>query len=1214
MGHKDHLGTQEEDIRRRQRELKKVTSTAYQGSPPVFTEGLDQVGLKARTTGEVRDTDFPILFNIDDQTLQGNFDEYTLDLSLQTAMYHRIIIGDEDEAAAAIGNIDILFVKLPKGKELQFTIEFIKDPAIVTDPTITFSPTLEGVPAGFPDDFDVWYFLISARTLQDDTTRFELLNVGTGSGGGNTFPILYPEETIGSIGGPTQNINISGSDGQFKELTLTGNVNLTFSGFPSATVLEEFWILVNQDGTGGHTLTATGSTLKNAGILNSLLDSTALSQTLFHFVTGDGGTTIHADLVDLVAGGGGGFSGNLSDLVIDVNKDWNGKSIDNLAGIDLFANAVANGIANVDVITFISNAAASRGQFGRSDFFGTLQGLAANIMAGDNFVLAVDTSAKFIMSSSLEEFRMDYKLNMLDNQIFNIGFLESASPSRPAFGFIRLANTDQFVIRNTGDSDDLIFATGLDLLGTQSWQFTVAAGLQLTISPSTIDVKANNIVQTGNITKAAGAQDIGAVGNSYTDMFAKYFRPEPAAATTKHGFTQVADDRLLISFDSGGVRSGFGIYEDGIEKFLFEVRSGDINILNIGSSDIFTGGEEYRIQMGENGQSSARIFFIEGGTDLFLNREGLATTRGVSLQSAGITRLRATSLEIACFVDVNLTQNDIFAVKNIFSSDDSPNNQIGDSVVGSKPGGFNYYVDDKIFWAGDPDTFIRFHSNGIDIISDDDVIIASGVNDNVTIASDTQMNIFVTSGSGLTLTIAGGFPEFIFQDNALVIDGSIDLFMQGGSVELLAGSGQGFIQLQDLGGNPTQPLASFGKMFGKDIAGVTEPFWIDEVGTVSSMLGGGTGGGDRIVAATGNAIAIVQASTFQVFTESVERFNINPTGTITLISSGEINMIGNVNMQNNKIFDVSTIEFEVNENITLDNTKVLITSELQQPVGNTGTEMIFNIPNTNPGPDIFNDFYKFYTGTFPNNPILTLGRREFRYTSLNALNIPGGAQFNVSTNRITLQVSGDLETAGVFLGAIGGDIVPQFVFPFVPATPHLKLGFASSTSDDSRFWKSLFVKNINFTAGLPSGQDRTRVNIHVDGRHLFLETGSLQGNRNDIRFNRTLAGGGTGAEFAKFTDDEDVFTPENLFVISVQTIINNSVVMGIDASDLITFNGLTSINEDLTFNANRTIDWNVSTFSPTATAGPGAATPATVLGFLFIKVGGGNAKIPFYGV
>jgi hypothetical protein len=138
----------------------------------------------------------------------------------------------------------------------------------------------------------------------------------------------------------------------------------------------------------------------------------------------------------------------------------------------------------------------------------------------------------------------------------------------------------------------------------------------------------------------------------------------------------------------------------------------------------------------------------------------------------------------------------------------------------------------------------------------------------------------------------------------------------------------------------------------------------------------------------------------------------------------------------------------------------------------------------------------------------------------------------------------------------------------------------------------------------------------LNGNFLDIETRQfLQG---QIRFRRSAIAGGT--EFFRCTDDGDVFTPKNQVIFTAEMIenadafFNGNVDLGSDNGDTITINGLTNILEDLKFNANRTIDWNVSTFSPTATAGGGQATPATVLGFLFIKINGANAKIPFYGV
>jgi hypothetical protein len=834
MGRKDHLGTPEEDYKRRTRELKKVTSTVTQGNPPVFTRGLNQAGIVGKTQTEVRDTDFPILFDIDDQTQNllvspatTNID-YIIDLSKQEAHYHRLKIVDVDDSANPVTNINVFFTNLAKNKEIQFTIEWIKDPLMVATPTINISPILEGTPAQptpFPDDFDVWYFLVSGRTLPDNTTRYELINFGTGSGTGNTFPILYPEENIGSIAGPTQNINISGTNGQDKKMTLTGNVNLTFSGFPAATLLEEFWLVVTQDAIGGHNLTATGSTLKNQGLLNSLVDKTPLSQSIINFVTADGGATIHAELVDLVAGGGGGFTGLLSSLTIDVSKDWAGFSISNLAGIDLFANGIANSVSNADVVTFISNAAASRGQIGRSDFFGTAQGLTLNITANDNFVFSVDTAQKVKFDDAadlISIFSYDLHLN----------------------GRALLLDADKDTKIQAGTDDVMQFTTGGSLrmsMSNSSLIVLVPTTLigNVDIISGDLDMGGGNIIDTGNITVNVGTFDIGDATNSFTDIFAQYFRPNGAAPTTKDGYTKVGTNRQLISYDSGTADSGFGIYEDGIQKFLFNILPTNVITLFIGG-DPFTPGEEYRIQLGENGGSAARISFKEGGgTDLILNREGIGTTRGVQLQSSGLSRLIATSTSIKMFEPVDMNNEDVINVDNIFSNDDSPNNQIGDSVVGVNPGGFNYFVSERITWEGDFDTYIEMNGSAISVVSDDNLILAAG--DDMILSAVGTANWFIGSSTGLNLYV-GGVIKMTIQDNALVTQSGVDHILFGSSNILM---NEGFIEIDDFGGNPPTPLGTKGRMFNKvDSETLAQtPFWIDPLGTITSMLSGSGGGG-----------------------------------------------------------------------------------------------------------------------------------------------------------------------------------------------------------------------------------------------------------------------------------------------------------------------------------------------------------------------------------
>jgi len=126
----------------------------------------------------------------------------------------------------------------------------------------------------------------------------------SGAGGGaGSFPILYPIDDFGDQGAVNLNIDISGTSGQNKRIRMTGSIGFAFVGLPDNTVLEEFWITFQQDGTGGREITTTvPATLKNASQLNILLDKTANSKTTFHFITEDAGASFRADLVDLTSG------------------------------------------------------------------------------------------------------------------------------------------------------------------------------------------------------------------------------------------------------------------------------------------------------------------------------------------------------------------------------------------------------------------------------------------------------------------------------------------------------------------------------------------------------------------------------------------------------------------------------------------------------------------------------------------------------------------------------------------------------------------------------------------------------------------------------------------------------------------------------------------------------------------------------------------------
>jgi hypothetical protein len=121
----------------------------------------------------------------------------------------------------------------------------------------------------------------------------------TTSAVGSSFPILYPEDDLGIVGGTSILINISGSTGHFKQMTLNDDIELGFTSPPASTVFFEFWVQITQDGTGGHSIIGTDVNLKNGASFDGLLDKDPNAVTIFHFTTGDGGVSYHGELVDI---------------------------------------------------------------------------------------------------------------------------------------------------------------------------------------------------------------------------------------------------------------------------------------------------------------------------------------------------------------------------------------------------------------------------------------------------------------------------------------------------------------------------------------------------------------------------------------------------------------------------------------------------------------------------------------------------------------------------------------------------------------------------------------------------------------------------------------------------------------------------------------------------------------------------------------------------
>ena len=244
----------------------------------------------------------------------------------------------------------------------------------------------------------------------DITSEGGFVVVGLTSGGsGLGFPILYPEDDLGIVGASTVDINISGTDSHFKQVKITDDIGLSFSNPPVATVFFEFWVMIIQDGFGGHSIIATPPNLKNAGTLDSLLDKAIDSVTLFHFTTGDGGASYHGELVDLTtAGGAQEFFGPMT-----AAHDYAGQNITNFG--TLFFDEVGTSII-VDGI-----------------------GMLTTVPTGDVFDWTVGGATKMLVDTDSLDLSIDLDLNptgALAHSISGFDFLQLQNDAGTSFGTV----------------------------------------------------------------------------------------------------------------------------------------------------------------------------------------------------------------------------------------------------------------------------------------------------------------------------------------------------------------------------------------------------------------------------------------------------------------------------------------------------------------------------------------------------------------------------------------------------------------------------------------------------------------------------------------------------------------------------------------------------------------------------------------------------------
>jgi len=391
-----------------------------------------------------------------------------------------------------------------------------------------------------------------------------------------------------------------------------------------------------------------------------------------------------------------------------------------------------------------------------------------------------------------EEVNFLQNLDMNSHDITNASYIASDTDNRPGSGFIRMAFADELRMRNSENGDDVIIQaalTTLDIVTQDAIAFTIAGGVQMYVGEFDISVQQNDIVNTGSILPNGTGGNVGDSTNFYSQMHSQFFVPEAATIiTNRYGLSRTSSDNvsdysLYVNYptdDGTTLTSGaFGIYEEGIRKFLFHTVNDDEYELFIGS-DPFTSDETYRIQMGENSNSSAEITLTEG-SDLLIHKTGVATALGIKLQTGGLDRLYATSSEILLSVPLNMGGSNITDLVNITSNGEgaASTGVIGEIITSN--GGFDYYVRDNIFWDTDANTFIGFSSTGITISTDDTISLQTdGASENITLTASG------TTNSSITLTGVTNVSNIVGDTQFQVASGVIQA--SGGNIFLSDGA------------------------------------------------------------------------------------------------------------------------------------------------------------------------------------------------------------------------------------------------------------------------------------------------------------------------------------------------------------------------------------------------------------------------------------------
>lgn len=326
------------------------------------------------------------------------------------------------------GDVDFAFSEPPSDQKMM---QFVMDVTIdsIGGYTINLPPQLEPATLSIDNTADARTILLIQTT--DGGVTFQGQDIfDTGGGGDISFPIRPPIDDRGSVS-TDQVFILSDTDGHVLKFTATADLEVTFNSFPILGFQQEWEVEVTQDSTGGRVVTF-------PQVLNPpTLDTTADTTTVITFRTNDAGGTIRVG--NAVATGAQVTA--LSDLTIDVTKNWLGLGISNFGNL--------TGVTGID----LDGATATIIGAQLIDFFQTDQSI-ESLFTGIEYTAGDLQAHSFIVDgitvAQFEEIGTStFRLDMLDHQIkdaLHITFSNaSGAPifagTSPAIGFNSVTST-----------------------------------------------------------------------------------------------------------------------------------------------------------------------------------------------------------------------------------------------------------------------------------------------------------------------------------------------------------------------------------------------------------------------------------------------------------------------------------------------------------------------------------------------------------------------------------------------------------------------------------------------------------------------------------------------------------------------------------------------------------------------------------------------------